>query len=102
MKTTLIIALAIAGLTLGFARTLQAQRAHKLTYTETPAPILTHEIQSLKNQAFSGDAKAQFKLAFLYETGKGGLPKDFGYALSWYEEAARNGSKAASRKLKTL
>ena len=101
MKRTLIVVVS-AGLIFSFATTLHAQRGQKLSVIATPALHLSPEIQMLKNKAFEGDAKAQFKLGFLYETGKGGLTKDFSYAMSWYEEAARNGSQAASKKLKSL
>lgn len=58
--------------------------------------------QNLEAKALSGDAKAQFELAKLYEEGRFGLEKNFSYALSWYEEAARNGLKIAVYRLKML
>lgn len=58
-------------------------------------------VQSVEAKALSGDANAQFELAKMYEEGRG-VEKDFSYALSWYEEAARNGLKIASYRIKML
>ena len=41
-----------------------------------------------RKAADQGDAKAQFYLGTLYETGTGGLPKDSELARSWYGKAA--------------
>lgn len=58
-------------------------------------------VSSVEAKALSGDAKAQFELAKMYEEGRG-VQQDFSYALSWYEEAARNGLKIASYRIKML
>jgi localization factor PodJL len=60
------------------------------------------DIRELKDQAIAGNPQAQFALAKMYEIGAGGLPKSLAYALSWYEEAARNGHRIAIRKIASL
>ena len=59
-------------------------------------------LQNLEAKALSGDAKAQFELAKMYEDGRANGKADIAYALSWYEEAARNGLKVASYRIKML
>ncbi len=59
-------------------------------------------LKSVEAKALAGDAKAQFELAKMYEHGKAGGKPDFASALSWYEEAARNGLKVASYRIKML
>lgn len=59
-------------------------------------------LDSLKHQAHVGNAKAQFALGLIYEQGHGGVKKDLAYAISWYEEASRNGLKAAAKRLASL
>lgn len=61
-------------------------------------PEAIHYYTMAANQ---GAAQAQFNLAQIYEEGRG-TKSDMAYALSWYEEAARNGYKVASEKLRTL
>jgi len=60
------------------------------------------DLDGLTAKAYAGNANAQYSLAVIYEEGHGGIKKDLAYALSWYEEAARNGFKAASRKIREL
>ena len=55
-----------------------------------------------KLAAEQGSAGAQYGLAQIYEEGRGGIPQDFAYALSWYEEAARNGHPSARAHLKKI
>lgn len=67
--------------------------------------VSTAQADSLKlveAKALAGDAKAQFELGKMYELGKGGSKPDLASALSWYEEAARNGLKVASYRIKML
>lgn len=59
-------------------------------------------VKNIEAKALAGDAKAQFELAKMYELGKAGAKPDFASALSWYEEAARNGLKVASYRIKML
>lgn len=59
-------------------------------------------LKSVEAKALAGDPKAQFELAKMYELGKAGGKPDFASALSWYEEAARNGLKIASYRIKML
>ncbi len=91
-----------AALTLCFAPITRAEKLDEIFASEQQAHTISQEIQTLTSKANSGNASAQFRLAYLYENGKGGLRKDLSYAISWYEEAARNGNRAAAKKLKTL
>lgn len=51
--------------------------------------------------AKSGDAQAQFKLATMYESGRG-IEKDNSLAMSWYKKSSSNNLPAATRHLKYL
>lgn len=59
-------------------------------------------LKAVEAKALAGDPKAQFELAKMYEHGRAGGKPDFASALSWYEEAARNGLKVASYRIKML
>ncbi len=103
MNKKRILFAAGTALTLCFlAPITHAGKRFEIFAAENQILTTSHETQSLAVKANSGDASAQFRLAYLYETGKGGMRKDLSYAISWYEEAARNGNRAASKKLKTL
>lgn len=52
--------------------------------------------------ANQGLARAQFHLALIFEEGRPEVKRDVAYALSWYEEAARNGFKSAVERLRRL
>lgn len=82
----------------------RAQNSKKGKVAPTPpAPDQVHiELDSLTTAAYAGDAKAQFALGLVYERGLGGIKIDQAFAMSWYEEAALNGLKAAEIKLATL
>ena len=54
-----------------------------------------------REQAETGDAAAQLRLAQLYESGQGVL-QSFVEATSWYSEAARQGSVPAQARLGKL
>ena len=45
----------------------------------------------LQADAAQGNAKAQWRLGWMYENGKGGLAKDDATAVSWYRKAAEQG-----------
>ena len=45
--------------------------------------------------AEQGDARAQFNLALMYDTGRG-VPQDYGAAVIWYRKAAEQGDAEAS------
>lgn len=64
--------------------------------------VQAESLKSVEAKALAGDAKAQFELAKMYEHGKAGGKPDLASALSWYEEAARNGLKVASYRIKML
>ena len=52
--------------------------------------------------ANQGLAQAQFQLGLIYEEGRKGVEKSTPEAISWYEEAARNGFQKAIEKLKSI
>lgn len=54
-----------------------------------------------QNLANSGDAQAQFKLASMYESGRG-VEKDTSLAMTWYKKSSSNNLSAATRYLKYL
>lgn len=58
-------------------------------------------LQYYRNQALVGDAHAQFRVGFAYETGDG-LPADGEKAVSWYQRAARQGHRNAIMNLAAL
>lgn len=57
------------------------------------------EFKRLVRDAHAGNPQAQYALAIIYEEGRVGIQKDIAYAMSWYEEAARNGLKRANDRL---
>ncbi len=57
--------------------------------------------QWLSKAAEQGSVKAQTKMGWLYENGKG-VKKDYGVAFSWYEKAAEQGYGNAQRPLGKL
>jgi hypothetical protein len=56
-------------------------------------------VRSLKNDAGRGDANAQARLGYFYETGRGGLAKDEREAARLYRLAADQGNAAARNNL---
>lgn len=52
-----------------------------------------------KAAANQGFARAQFSLGVIFEEGRPEVKRDVAYALSWYEEAARNGLTLAVERL---
>jgi len=52
--------------------------------------------------AATADADAMFAVGTLHETGKCGLPQDFGKAKAWYERAADAGQPEATYALGRL
>lgn len=60
------------------------------------------DLKTLTRRAHAGNPHAQYALAVIYEEGRDGIKKDLAYAVSWYEEAARNGLKLATDKLHSL
>ena len=86
-----------AGLTL-------ASNSTSSTYPSAPTSKRDPKVDvpALTQRAYAGNANAQYALASLYEQGGSGVKKDLSYAVSWYEEAAHNGLKVATEKLKLL
>jgi TPR repeat protein len=91
-----------AALTLCFAPNLRAENTDEKFIAENPVRRISLEVQQLERKANDGSAKAQFKLAEMYEQGRGGLARNQGTALSWYEEAARNGNSEARKRLRAF
>jgi TPR repeat protein len=91
-----------AALTLFFSANGIAQRVDECAshvYTsQTDRTKLAH----ITKKAYAGNPRAQFALAQVYETGAMGAQKDIVYAMSWYEEAARNGHRLASDNIRRL
>ncbi len=56
-------------------------------------------IRILRPLAESGDARAQYGLGKIYETGGGPISPDAGKAVSWYSKSARQGIAAAQNNL---
>lgn len=54
--------------------------------------------KQFREAAERGDAKAQYNLALMYDSGKG-IPQDDAEALRWYHEAAEQGYAAAQYNL---
>ncbi|NQU53236.1 MAG: sel1 repeat family protein [Bacteroidetes bacterium] len=54
----------------------------------------------LKTSAEQGNAEAQYRLAVLFQRGKG-VTKDKDQALYWYKKSAENGSSDGQRELGT-
>jgi TPR repeat protein len=100
MKTQIVLA-SVAALTLCFAPIVRAQNVDEIYASQNIQP-LTKELQALSNKAAAGNAKAQFALGQAYETGAAGVRKDVATAMSWYEEAARNGNRSAVLKMRSL
>ncbi len=73
-----------------------------LFVTLGPSVSQADALKIVEAKALAGDAKAQFELAKIYELGTAGVKPDLASALSWYEEAARNGLKVASYRIKML
>ncbi len=55
-----------------------------------------------KAAAHQGLARAQFSLGLIFEEGRPEVKRDVAYALSWYEEAARNGLTAALEHIRRM
>jgi TPR repeat protein len=64
-------------------------------WADAAAQTTPAEVAVLRLLAEGGDADAQTKLAFLYETGTG-VPQDFTQAWAWYRTAADLGYGLAS------
>ena len=58
-------------------------------------------VDSLKNRAAQGEAKAQTILGILYDEGRG-VPQDYTEALKWYHLAAAQGEAPAQHNLGNL
>ena len=52
------------------------------------------DVEALKAKAEQGDASAQFRLGFMYNTGEG-VPQDDAEAVKWYRLAAEQGDASA-------
>ncbi|WP_341897313.1 tetratricopeptide repeat protein [Ferrovibrio terrae] len=66
--------------------------------TTTP-PIPAAQLEELKAKAENGDARAQFNLAMLYDSGRGGVSRSGAEAEKWYRRAAESGLAEAQNSL---
>jgi TPR repeat protein len=60
------------------------------------------DVAKWQREAEKGDADAQYNLAYLYENGLEGLPKDEAKALELYQQAADKGHSAAQSNLNAM
>ena len=79
---------------------------HSTTWADTPEQQLQQGLTAYKQSDYQtafklllplaeqGDAKAQFNLGLMYETGRGVKQDDF-EAVKWYRQAAKQGEKRA-------
>ncbi len=65
------------------------------------AKTAAQNIAALKAKAESGDAKAEFSLGWMYQTGNG-VPKDYAKAAQWLRDSAAQGNADAETNLGTL
>ena len=82
-------AVIIAAIALALVAVGSAQAAEQLTKITT---------SSLMARAERGDALAQTRIGWMYETGRG-LPQDFMLAAAWYQRAAQQGYPRAQQLL---
>ena len=104
MNLRMKINLGLAGIAAATLLLSPSGHAEKEIKANTPKAARSERlsIKELTARAFAGNAHAQFALGIVYEEGRSGLKASLPDALSWYEEAARNGSKLASQKLRLL
>lgn len=90
----------------GLARNGNAQAQYKLARAyETGAGTRQSYSEAVRwyiAAANQGFAHAQFSLGLIFEEGRPEVKRDVPYALSWYEEAARNGLTIAVDRLHKL
>ena len=55
-----------------------------------------------RRAALSGSSAASFRLAFFYESGKGGLKKNYSKALEWYRQSYKQGNGAANSSINRM
>lgn len=91
---------AVTAATLLLSPNVRAQKVEERAAAQRRHARVEKTIRHLERRANGGDARAQYALGRLYEEGSG-VRKNFGYAISWYEEAARNGSRAAALKIRS-
>lgn len=93
-----------ANLAADLSGTEQLRRANEQMVWPLEKAVATREaLDALRREAQSGDAKAQYNLARLYETGipdgKGGKRFFPDRAWGWYMIAAQQGHKLAQKRL---
>jgi len=69
--------------------------------TATAADLNLRVFKFQQKVAKGGHPKAQFKLAYMYEAGRG-TEKDFNQATLWYKKAAKQNFKAAKHRLEFI
>jgi TPR repeat protein len=101
MRTKISLA-TIAALTLLLSPSGHAERVEEKTEIGTKIGVAHINVREITARANAGNAQAQFSLGLIYEEGRDGNKRDLAYALSWYEEAARNGFKRAAEKIRQI
>jgi TPR repeat protein len=66
---------------------------------QTGAADQLAKLNSLRERAEKGDAKAQSEIATLYELGLGGTKQDYVEALKWYRKSAEQGDAGGKQGL---
>jgi TPR repeat protein len=93
MKAAVIVAaIAVALATSGPVRAAEIGKAGKVVKVVKVASV------GLFEAAERGDPRAQTKVGFMYETGRG-LPQDYMLAVAWYRRAAEQGYPPAQHLL---
>ncbi|MFH2002513.1 MAG: SEL1-like repeat protein [Planctomycetota bacterium] len=73
----------------------------RLLFSCSTRPAESPSEDSTSRLAKQGDMMAQYNLAFMHETGRGG-PRNDSEAKKWYQKAADQGHMGAKQKLKNL
>jgi len=63
--------------------------------------VWARDIESIKQAAQQGDAKAQYELGYLYDAGRG-VAQSYAEAAQWYRKAAEQGNASAQYNLGTM
>jgi uncharacterized protein len=90
MNRLVSLLLAMALMAAGAVEALAADSARTTVRRHRPVVVFTHSA-SIIRLAERGNARAQARLGFLYEYGRG-LPQDFALAAMWYRRSAEQGN----------
>jgi TPR repeat protein len=98
--------IAIVVMTALFLSACTEQEAENTQTTTVGTTVVKEEkegnVIKWQREAQNGDPDAQYNLAYLYENGLEGLPKDEAKALELYQQAADQGHSAAQSNLNAM